>query len=102
MANARFRLDYELTLMRPVATYYLPADGQQRQLQGLGDCSFKSVTGKAAVQLVTCKLSGAAPAMTMARIAGYPDRHGQTSYAPQWLQLSGESYAQDVSPSHFG
>jgi len=99
LTNARFQIDYDLTLMKPTATYALPADGQKRHLQGLGDCSFKSVSGKAVIQLVECRLSGAAPAMVVTRVDGYPDKHGQTSYAPKWLQLGGESYVLDVAPS---
>ena len=100
LANARFRLDYDLTLMTPVASYDLPADGKRHQLSGLGECSFKSGAGKGSEKLVTCRLSGAAPAMVLSRVAGHAAKQSHTDYAPDGLRMSREAYDLDVAPPH--
>ena len=91
-ATARFKLDYDLTLLRPVGRYVVPSDGRQWRAPGLGYCQARLTHGPGSfvrgpslnLLLVTCTRSQSDVALIDVT-AGARTSHAAPNYSPSWL-----------------
>ena len=88
--GARLRLQYSFSLLEPVATTTITADGTPHFAEGLGYCSAKVNNSKRAVE-VTCLKRGSQPAYIVANFAEEPAYEAKSSgfpdYTPAILEL---------------
>jgi len=98
-ANARLRLDYDLTLLTPTGSYSFAPGAKGGRVAGLGDCTLDKIS-TTSVSLIKCSLSGPRPALISTQLSGQPEHREAPNYAPGWLRSDDPVETVDVDTTH--